>query len=182
MESLKSNGEKLIATISSVDFCVGRKNVKIGKSFLSSVCYYVITFVQFPVSTLHHFPKLTMTHLHPNSGHHLLHFCLSISFLSFLSYFFTLEFSHIFPFSFLSVFIGRFILFNRSIIIIIIIIITIIINITPWEFFISMLADGFHWSLSESKSPLVSMTHLNNVVVWMVSNTFSYFQVLQSHL
>ena len=42
-----------------------------------------------------------------------------------------------------------------------------------WEFFTSALADGFHWSLSDSKSPLVSRTLLsillNNAVVWTVS-------------
>ena len=46
--------------------------------------------------------------------------------------------------------------------------------IIPWEFFTSANADGFHWSLSDSKSPQVSRTLLSiltnhiNVVVWMV--------------
>ena len=44
------------------------------------------------------------------------------------------------------------------------------------EFFTSALADGFHWSLSDRKSPQVSRTLLsiqavfNNAVVWMVSS------------
>ena len=56
-----------------------------------------------------------------------------------------------------------------------IIIIIIIIIIYSLEFFTSALAEGFHWSLSDSKSPQVSRTLLsilaihNNVVVWMVS-------------
>ena len=51
----------------------------------------------------------------------------------------------------------------------------IIIIIYSLEFYTSTLADGFHWSLSDSKSPRVSRTLLsilavlNNVVVWMVS-------------
>ena len=46
---------------------------------------------------------------------------------------------------------------------------------TPLEFFTSVLADGFHWSLSDSKSPQVSRTRLSilavlsNAVVWIVS-------------
>ena len=62
---------------------------------------------------------------------------------------------------------------------IIIIIIIIIINnnntTTTWEFFTSVLADGFHWSLNDSKSPQVSRTRfgilavLSNAVVWIVS-------------
>ena len=46
---------------------------------------------------------------------------------------------------------------------------------TPLEFFTSVLADGFYWSLSDSKSPQVSRTCLSilavlsNAVVWMVS-------------
>ena len=61
------------------------------------------------------------------------------------------------------------------IIIIIIIVIIIIIIIYSLEFFTSVLADGFHWSLSDSNSPQVSrtlliiLTVLNNVVVWMFS-------------
>ena len=44
-----------------------------------------------------------------------------------------------------------------------------------FEFFMWALADGFHWSLSDSKSPQVSRTlfsilaDLNNAVVWIVS-------------
>ena len=47
--------------------------------------------------------------------------------------------------------------------------------IPSFELFPSALADGFHWSLSDSKSPQVSRTLLtilavlNNAVVWMVS-------------
>ena len=54
-------------------------------------------------------------------------------------------------------------------------VIIIIIIIHSLEFFTSALADGFHWSLSNIKSPHVSMTLLsilavlNNAVVWMVS-------------
>ena len=46
---------------------------------------------------------------------------------------------------------------------------------TPLEFFTSVLADGFHWSLSDSKSPQVSRTRLrilavlSNAVIWIVS-------------
>ena len=46
---------------------------------------------------------------------------------------------------------------------------------TPQEFFTSVLADGFHWSLRDSKSLQVSRTHhsilavLSNAVVWIVS-------------
>ena len=46
---------------------------------------------------------------------------------------------------------------------------------TPLEFFTSVLADGFRWSLSDSKSPQVSETRLSilavliNAVVWIVS-------------
>ena len=46
---------------------------------------------------------------------------------------------------------------------------------TPLEFFTSVLADGFHWSLSDSNSPQVSRTRLSilavlcNAVVWIVS-------------
>ena len=46
---------------------------------------------------------------------------------------------------------------------------------TPWEFFTSALADGYHGGLSDSKSLQVSRTLLsilgdhNNVVVWTVS-------------
>ena len=46
---------------------------------------------------------------------------------------------------------------------------------TLLEFFIFESTDGFHWSLSYSRSPQVSGTHLsilavfNNAVVWMVS-------------
>ena len=46
---------------------------------------------------------------------------------------------------------------------------------TPWEFFHSCYLMVFHWSLSDSKSPLVSKTLLSilavpsNAVVWMVS-------------
>ena len=56
-----------------------------------------------------------------------------------------------------------------------IIIFIIIIIIYSLEFFTSALADCFHWSLSDSKSPQVSrsllsiLAVLNNVVVWMVS-------------
>ena len=45
---------------------------------------------------------------------------------------------------------------------------------TPWEFFTSVLADGFYWSLSDSKFPQVSRTRLrilavlSNAVVWIV--------------
>ena len=45
---------------------------------------------------------------------------------------------------------------------------------TPLEFFTSVLADGFHWSLSDSNSPQVSRTRLrilavlSNAVVWIV--------------
>ena len=35
------------------------------------------------------------------------------------------------------------------------------ITITPWEFFSPALADGFHWSLSDSKFPQVSRTLLS---------------------
>ena len=44
-----------------------------------------------------------------------------------------------------------------------------------WDFFIPALADGFHWSLSDSKTLQVSMTllsiltELDNIVVWMAS-------------
>ena len=64
----------------------------------------------------------------------------------------------------------------KEYIIIIIIIIIMLLLFTPLEFFTFVLADGFHWSFSESKSPQVSRTLLsilavlNNVVVWMVSN------------
>ena len=50
-----------------------------------------------------------------------------------------------------------------------------IITIYSLEFFTSALADGFLWSLSDSKFPQVSRTPVsilavhNNVVVWMVS-------------
>ena len=46
---------------------------------------------------------------------------------------------------------------------------------TPLEFFTSVLADGFHWSLRDSKFPQVSRTHLrilavlSNAVIWIVS-------------
>ena len=56
-----------------------------------------------------------------------------------------------------------------------IIIIIIIIIIIHSELFTSVLADGFNWSLSNSKSPQVSRTLLSilavlsNAVVWMVS-------------
>ena len=47
---------------------------------------------------------------------------------------------------------------------------------TPWGFFFtSVLADGFHWSLGDSKSPQVSrtllsiLTVLHNALVWIVS-------------
>ena len=58
-----------------------------------------------------------------------------------------------------------------------IIIIIIIIIIYSSEFFTSAIADGFHWSLSESKSLQVSRTLLgilavlNNAVVWMISTS-----------
>ena len=61
------------------------------------------------------------------------------------------------------------------IIIIIIIIYIIIIILLFWEFFTPALADSFHLSLSDSKSPQDSRTlfsilaDLNNVVVWKVS-------------
>ena len=54
-------------------------------------------------------------------------------------------------------------------------IIIIIIVINSLELFTSALADGFYWSLSDSKSPQVFRTLLsilavlNNAVVWMVS-------------
>ena len=54
-------------------------------------------------------------------------------------------------------------------------IIIIIIIIHSLELFTSALADGFHWSLSDSKSPQVSrillsiLAVLNNAVAWMVS-------------
>ena len=57
----------------------------------------------------------------------------------------------------------------------IIIIIIIIIIIESLELFTSALAEGFHWSLSDIKSPQVSrtllsiLTVLNNAVVLMVS-------------
>ena len=62
---------------------------------------------------------------------------------------------------------------------------------TPWEFFTSVLADGFHWCLSDSKSPQVSWTLLsilavlNNLVVWMVSTcppTFKTFSLFNNPL
>ena len=59
---------------------------------------------------------------------------------------------------------------NRFISIIIIIIILLF-----WEFFTPALADGFHWSLRDSKSLQASrtllriLTDFNNSVVWMVS-------------
>ena len=46
---------------------------------------------------------------------------------------------------------------------------------TPWMFLPLVLANGFHWNLSDSMSPQVSrtllsiLTLLKNVVVWMVS-------------
>ena len=46
---------------------------------------------------------------------------------------------------------------------------------TPLEFFISLLADSFHWSLSDSKSTQISRTLLSilallsNAVIWIVS-------------
>ena len=46
---------------------------------------------------------------------------------------------------------------------------------TPLEFFTSVLADGFYWSLSHSKSPQVSRSRLrilailSNAVIWIVS-------------
>ena len=46
---------------------------------------------------------------------------------------------------------------------------------TTYEFFTSVLADGFHWCLSDSKSPQLSRTLLsilvvlNNAVTWIVS-------------
>ena len=46
---------------------------------------------------------------------------------------------------------------------------------TPLEFFTSVLADGFYWSLSDSKSHQVSRTCLrilavlSNAVIWIVS-------------
>ena len=46
---------------------------------------------------------------------------------------------------------------------------------TPLEFFTSVLADGFHWSLGDSKSPQISRSRLkilavlSNAVVWIVS-------------
>ena len=55
------------------------------------------------------------------------------------------------------------------------IMIMIIINSTSFEFFTSALADGFHWSLSDSKSPQVSrfrlriLAVLTNAVIWIVS-------------
>ena len=45
------------------------------------------------------------------------------------------------------------------------IIIIIIILFTPLEFFTSVLADGFHWILSDSKSPQVSRTRLSILAV-----------------
>ena len=46
---------------------------------------------------------------------------------------------------------------------------------TPFEFFTSVLADGFHWSLCYRKSPQVSWTRLrilavlSNAVIWIAS-------------
>ena len=51
----------------------------------------------------------------------------------------------------------------------------ILVLFTPLEFFTSLLADSFHWSLSDSKTPQISRIPLgilavfNNDVVWMVS-------------
>ena len=58
--------------------------------------------------------------------------------------------------------------------------------VTPWEFFTSALADGFQWSLSDSKSPQVSRTlisilaDLSNIVFLDSLHPSSYFLVLQS--
>ena len=45
---------------------------------------------------------------------------------------------------------------------------------TPWEFFTLALAEGFHWNLSDKKSPQISRTvfivlaGFSNAVIWMV--------------
>ena len=65
---------------------------------------------------------------------------------------------------------------------------------TPLEFLTSALADGFHWSVNENKSPQVSRTlhsilaDLNNAGVWIVciqplisKSSCPFYQTYQEH-
>ena len=73
------------------------------------------------------------------------------------------------------VFLLFFSIVNRDSLIHLLLLLLLLLLFTPSEFFTSALADGFHWSLSDSKSPQVSRTLLsilavlNNAVVWMVT-------------